>query len=289
MKILNQELQTRLPSAITGHLIPAKTDYMLENPYIDCILDSINNNENVLLIGEPGCGKSALVLHLAAELGIPLVQIQGDGECSVTDLIGGFQFNNGETKWIDGLIPFALNNYCWILFDEINMVLPEILSRLHSMLDNRRMLDLHEIGKSIVVSRETIIFGTMNESESGRHAGTKPLSPALRSRMHSKVKFSYLTPSSEIKLLTQRTGINIKDASLLVRLANQIRDAWRKGEVNDPIDTRALLACAYKINRGFKVEHAIYPTILNDLSEDTAQAAKGLLISYGVIKPEEKK
>lgn len=288
LTIGNTTLPVRTVTEATKHLIPHKRDYVLENPFIDTVLDSVVCHENILIVGEPGCGKSDFVLWLAAELNIPLIMIQGDGEMSSTDLVGGFQYSDGATRWEEGLISFALKNGCWILFDEINMVLPEILSRLHSMLDDRKQLDLREINQVVGVSDRTIVFSTMNEGDTGRHSGLKPLSPALRSRFQCKVKFEYLSAQAEIDLLMSRTDVDKPTATNLVVVANTIRKAWRKKEIDDPIDLRALLACAHKIKRGFSLEHAMVPTILNDMTEGSIQAVRAVLLAHGMIQLETK-
>ncbi|MDP2765947.1 MAG: AAA family ATPase, partial [Candidatus Methanoperedens sp.] len=44
----------------------------------------------VHLIGPTGCGKTSLAMHVAKELGRPVVWINGDESVTTTDLIGGY-------------------------------------------------------------------------------------------------------------------------------------------------------------------------------------------------------
>lgn len=288
----------------TKSFIPKKKFYIIENEHVEEILWAIDQQRgggepwNVLLVGEPGTGKSELVMYLASELNIPLVQIQGDGEQSIADLVGttGFNEDKGGTIWQDGKIPFGLRRKCSFLFDEINGILPDVLMKLHSMTDDRRVLDLKEhiteqeidgtkieIPEVVQVPLETVIFGTMNPHDTGRHVGTKPLSPALESRFNMRINVDYLTDKSEIKLLRHRTGVDEDTAKKIVNLANESRKAFRNQEMNIPIDHRMTLSWA-KLSVKFGMKQAIQTTILSRLDEADYDAIRGLLISYGIEK-----
>ena len=289
----------------TKFLIPEKRFYILENDYVEEILHAIQQQQeeaepwNVLLVGEPGTGKSELITFLCAELNIPLMQIQGDGEQSVADLVGCVAFNEdkGGTIWQDGKIPFALRHNCGLLFDEINGILPDVLMKTHSMFDDRRTLDLKEhiiekeingrtveIPEMIKVPDETVCFGTMNPHDTGRHVGTKPLSPALESRFHMKIEVNYLSEANEVKMLEHATKIKKDDAKKIVKVAAESRKAFRNQEVSTPIDHRMTKSWA-RLSRKFGLSRACLPTILNRLDEADYDVLRGILMSYGIEKP----
>jgi len=291
-KFAGVELPIRKDHPMTKHLIPAARTYFVEEKrtedYED-IFDSVDKHENLLLVGEPGCGKSEFVLWLANKLNVPVVQVQGDGEMSVVDMVGGFQFSEEKkgTYWVDGIIPFALRHKCWILFDEINMTLPEVLSRLHSMMDDRRHLDLKEINEILHRTDDTVIFGTMNPSDDGRHVGTKPLSPALWSRFNLIVNFEFLEAENEKKLLVERTGITDKDAGEMIKFATEARKGFRNNEVSEVVDTRMLLAWGRKTKK-FGIKRGLKNTILSRLDSESINVLRGVLIAYGVVEAEGK-
>lgn len=274
------------PSEEKSYLVPKKRHYILENPHIEEVIDAYNNNENVLIIGEPGCGKSQFVLYLHALANKPVRQLQGDGDMSVVDIIGGYQYDKerGGTYWVDGELTKAVREGDTILFDEINMALPEILSRIHPLLDERRHLELKEKNEVVHAHPDFKFFATMNPSDTGRHAGTKPLSPALLDRFHCKVKFNYLSPEQEIKLLVKETGITEEDAKKITVVGNTIREGFRNQEISTPATTRQLLRWA-KVSTKFGLARAIVTTVLNDLTEDDIEVMRGVLLSHGLIKP----
>jgi len=287
----------------TKFLIPKKRFFILENEQVEEILYGIQRHEedepwNMLLVGEPGTGKSELVCYLAAELNIPLVQIQGDGEQSVADLVGcvGFDEAKGGTIWQDGKMPFGLRYKCSFLFDEINGILPDVLMKTHSMLDDRRTLDLKEhiltqevdgrkieLPESVVVPSETIFFATMNPHDTGRHVGTKPLSPALDSRFGLRIIVDYLSDTNEVKMLVHETGVGEADAKSIVKVANESRKAFRSQEVSIPVDHRMTKSWA-RLTKKFGLVRACKPTILNRLDESDYDVLRGVLLSYGIEK-----
>lgn len=297
----------RAPDPDTAFLIPKRCpSYIPECEEIEEILWAIQKQEetgepwNVLLVGEPGCGKSILVEWLCAELNIPLVLIQGDGEQSVADLVGYqmYREDKGGMIWEDGKLPFAVRHGASLLYDEINHVLPEVLSRTHSMLDQRRVLDLKEnkveinTGSGSVMMPEQIsvpatshLFATMNPHDTGRHVGTKPLSPALESRFNIRVRMEYLSYGHEVKLLMDRTGCPRSDAEIIVEIANQSREAFKNMEISLPIDHRMSIAWASLVS-DFGLKRACKTTILNKLHDEDLESLRGLLISAGVIVAE---
>ena len=278
----------------TKHYIPEEEYYLPVGDYLEEVADAVKYGENVLIEGEQGCGKSALVLHLAAKCKAPLIQIQGSGEMSEVDLVGGFQNTEKGMQWVDGLIPYAFKNKCWLLLDEISMALPEVLARLHSVLDSRRHLDLREINQLVMVHPGTVIFATMNP-HSGRHVGTKPLSPALLSRFHVVVPYDFMSATEEAKLLIERVGCIESEAKAIVEVANTSRKAFRSSDMSELIDTRMLIRWAEKAQRFKKyydikegsTEHfarAVKTTILSRLDEKDIGVLKAILMAHNLIK-----
>ncbi|MEI6201009.1 MAG: RuvB-like domain-containing protein, partial [Enhydrobacter sp.] len=61
----------------------------------------------VLIAGQPGTGKTAMAMHVAAKLGRQVILIHGDDEFGSSDLIGG-QTGYRSTKVVDNYIHSVL-------------------------------------------------------------------------------------------------------------------------------------------------------------------------------------
>src|SRR5438105_2397599 len=55
----------------------------------------------VMLKGPTGCGKTRLVEHMAARLGIPLFTVSCHEDTTTADLVGRHLLNGGDTEWQD--------------------------------------------------------------------------------------------------------------------------------------------------------------------------------------------
>lgn len=277
----------RDPSSIDDKLkllIPRDRHYIFANKFSEQILDTWINHGNTLFVGEPSTGKSEFVLKICSICNIPLIQIQGDGEMGVIDIIGTGEYSpETGTGFIYGILPEGIENKCWILMDEINMIVPEVLARTHSMLDDRRHLDMREVKKILELTEDNNVIGTMNPNDDGRHIGTKPLAPALRSRMHLEVPFDFLEESVELKVLLNRTNnkLDSSDGKKMIRVAEGSRESFRNKNSMDFIDTRMLIAWAQKTIK-FGIFEASKCTVLSRLDEQTFDTVRGLFSAHGI-------
>ncbi len=87
----------------------------------------------VLLIGETGTGKTHAVKTLASKNGKKYTRIGLTGETSVDEFVGRIGLKSGETHWQDGVLLQAMKKGHYLLIDEVNAALPEILFVLHQL------------------------------------------------------------------------------------------------------------------------------------------------------------
>src|SRR5690606_40877773 len=93
-----------------------------ESQALEYISAGIKDNNNILIVGPPGVGKSTLVIELAAIIGQPLIRISGNGEIRLRDVIGGNDLladgnGRGVRRWGDGPVPFAGDRRRWSPMD----------------------------------------------------------------------------------------------------------------------------------------------------------------------------
>lgn len=185
---------------------------------------SIRLNENVLLVGTTGAGKTSLVKYLAALTNNELRRINLSDMTDTTELIGGYKpGKGGGFEWQDGIITEALRKGQWLLLDEMNLADPAILERMNSLLDDDRFIVLTEKQNEVVKAHpNTRIFATMNPSS---YAGRKELSEAMLNRFHRFYQDPY-PPEEMVQILEGKSAGKIDKKTLMqmVLFHNAIAD-----------------------------------------------------------------
>ena len=155
---------------------------------------------NILMIGEPGSGKSFAAQQISAELGIPLVTVNGHSDVSADLLIGGYRpvtvTDSDEVKQggaplvrYDGSFVEAYSKGYIYSFEEPNYTPPAVLGRLNNALDFVGELVLED-GTRIKRHPNFIFIASVNP----HLAGTQPMNDALINRMHAT--YVYETPTA---------------------------------------------------------------------------------------------
>lgn len=200
-----------------------------------------------LLIGETGTGKTSIVRECALQHKQKLIRINLNGQTSVDEFVGKWLVKAGATYWQDGVLLQAMKEGWWLLCDEINACLPEILFALHSLLDDDKFVMVAEKDGEIVrPKKEFRFFATMNPSD--EYAGTKELNKAFMSRFPLILDINYLDAMNEALLLNQRTKaqgneLDIEVCKELVGFAHvEVRPMKKREDIFYTLSTRDLLS-----------------------------------------------
>ena len=138
-----------------------------------------------LLLWETGTGKTTIVKAVAEKYGKHLTRINLNWQTGREELIGKYVLIWWETKWQDGPLLTALKLGHWILLDEINAALPEVLFTIQALTESvdgklGNILLAEKDWEIVITHPECRIFGTANPSD--KYVWTKAFNPATLSR-----------------------------------------------------------------------------------------------------------
>jgi MoxR-like ATPase len=227
---------------------------------------AIDNDLHVLLVGDTGTGKTSIIRELAHKQQKQLVRFSLTGETTVDDILGTKTLTNGSVEYVYSQFVNAVRDGGWVVFDELNVALPEILFALQSLLDDDKFLSLPQnAGEVVKAHKDFRFFATMNPVD--EYAGTKDLNKAFKSRFHMIINVDYPEPEVEVEIVKQKCNVPEKTARLMVDFGQAVRKAKREDEVFYTCSTRDLIQWGALSNH-LPIDQAFEVTVLNKANGD---------------------
>lgn len=201
---------------------------------------------NLLISGPKGTGKSLSVFAWAAKHEIPIVTYSCAEDARDTHLLGQFVLRNGETPFVLGPIPTALEvaneaGRCILLLEEINALTPSAQKILNPLCDWHQRLEVPSLARIFELRNGAKLWvaGTLNDA--ANYGGVYALNEDLRSRFNVlPVDYHPIPREREILLhLAKRLDIDVK-ADTVDALLNLALET-RQGQVDYALSTRDLL------------------------------------------------
>jgi midasin len=244
----------------------------------------IRNSFPVLLIGETGVGKTYSLFHIAKEMDKRIVRLSLNGEVGINELLGKFLIRDGATYWQDGVLVEAMRKGWWIILDEINAALPEVLFCINSLLDDSRSIVLAEKdGEKVNPHKDFRIFATMNPCD--EYAGTKEMNKALLSRFPIVLYYSNYQPDTELEIVKYQSGIEDNIARVMIDVANVLRQLKDEKEIYHTVSTRDVVNWARVLGcNGHTIAEAFEFSILNKASMEEREKIVRAAIKASKVK-----
>jgi len=193
------------------------------------IFDSaFEHNENVLLEGPTGPGKTSAILAWAALRNHPFYAVPCNQSIDPSQLFGKWiPDGSGGYMWQDGPFTDLVRHGGALLLNEVNFMPERIAAVTYALLDVRRQIVLMDHKAEIIhASNSLIVFADMNPE----YEGTRPLNKAFRNRFAHQIDWQY-------DLSVEKQLVKSK---VLIDMGHKIRDSVRGGDIDTPVSTNML-------------------------------------------------
>lgn len=228
-------IPTRSPEEARMALIPAPaiaSKYVNRQIYgshdFDVFDRALAENENVLIYGPTGAGKTMGALAFAASRGMPTFTISGSVNFDPSQAFGRERIRDNKVVWVDGGATEIARYGGVLILDEINFIPSKVMTPLFPLLDDRRQITLLDNnGETIPCHPNTLIVATMNRG----YAGTQSMNFALANRFMYHLSWGY-DDAVESRLVGWKS---VRD------FAKQLRIAEENGTIQTPTPTNAVV------------------------------------------------
>ncbi|MCF8010865.1 MAG: AAA family ATPase [Clostridiales bacterium] len=259
--------------------------------------------EAPLLIGPKGSGKSTMAETLAAVFLLPVTKIFGGIDLNSEALLGArtlvptddmdiiteaklrsacrhagvnaesiiqkIRGSQMKVGFEPGPLTRAVENGELVIIDEINMLVPEVTSLLHGLLDWQKTLQVPGYGTIYAPSTFRLV-GCMNMG----YSGTKVLNEAFQDRFRS-VSVPHLSYSKLAELIRKETGTRESASEKLAMLFESLAKGVDNGDLSEKVlSVRALFRVAREELDGCGTLKSIAASVLTDGLDDTFEISQ---------------
>lgn len=223
----------------------ADPNYVFRKGVLSDLFTWFNLGETALYISGPtGCGKSSLIIEVAARLNIPLYNVVGHSRLETPEMVGGYKLNsNGGMDFHYGPLVKAMKEGGWFLLDEGDLVDPSTMAGTNNVAEGRPLL-IPETGEKVVPASGFRYIITANSNGAGDQTGL--YQGVLRQNIAFLDRFfmfevGYSDSDIEKGILEKVTpSVPEPIRNRMVDFANSVRDLFVKGEVEVTLSTRTL-------------------------------------------------
>ena len=237
---------------------------------------------DVMYEGPTGCGKTRLIADFCYATNRPMIRLNCSEGLNEDNFIGYKTLVNGEVVFIEGPALLAMKYGCVLVLDELNAALPEILIKLHSIMDSRTYTLAEDGNRMITATDGFMVAACINPPND--YAGVRPLNRATKDRFDLQMNIQYLPAADEAKLIQRLSGNRNRDlARTLVQMANDLRELKTQRKLQSDTSTRTLITVMQACQH-MSLTDAINYTMVNRYQDserrDIEMAARARLAEY---------
>jgi len=235
------------------HVPPIDESYLFNHETTLAILAGFAHNRRVMIQGFHGTGKSTHVEQIAARLNWPCIRINLDSHVSRIDLVGkdAIVLKDGQqiTEFKEGLLPWALQHACALVFDEYDAVRPDVMFVIQRVLEVEGKLTLLDQSKVIEPHKFFRMFATTNTiglgDPTGLYHGTQQINQGQMDRWNIVTTLNYLSHEKETDIVCSKLPeIDRKTVSHMVSIAELSRQGFINGDISIVMSPRTVIMWA---------------------------------------------
>lgn len=266
------------------YLPVTKDGYVYNIDLLKKIIIGFELNMPIYLWGMHGTGKTTILQEAAARTGRPFVRVQHTMNMQESDVLGQWTVRDGSTFYQPGPLMMAMINGWVYCADEYDFAMPAVTAVYQPVLEGQNLIvkDAPPHLRRIVPHPEFRFVATGNTNgggdETGLYSGTQIMNAANFSRFDITEEVPYMEARNETQVLVSQATMARDDAKRLVRIANDVRGAFSKGDISTTISTRELISAAkLGIAFGGRWKEGIRLAFSNRLSRIDKKTIQGLV------------
>ena len=282
---IETELEVPAFSVRTEHVPDIDPTYKFDRETTLAILAGFAFNRRVMIQGYHGTGKSTHIEQVAARLNWPCIRINLDSHISRIDLIGkdAIVLKDGKqvTEFREGLLPWALQHACALVFDEYDAGRPDVMFVIQRVLEVEGKLTLLDQNRVIRPHPAFRLFATANTvglgDTTGLYHGTQQINQGQMDRWSIVATLNYLPHAQEVEIVMAKMGIAPSDAAAkkrvgsMVALADLTRAGFIAGDLSTVMSPRSVITWAENARIFGDLGFAFRLTFLNKCDEAERQ------------------
>ena len=273
---LDVDLKVPAFSEPSDQVPPIDENYLFNHETTLAILAGYAYNRRCMIQGYHGTGKSTHIEQVAARLNWPCIRINLDSHISRIDLVGKdaivLQDGKQVTEFREGLLPWALQRACSIVFDEYDAGRPDVMFVIQRVLEVEGKLTLLDQSKIISPHSSFRMFATTNTiglgDPTGLYHGTQQINQGQMDRWNIVTTLNYLEREKETDIISSKVAdLDRMTVANMVSVANLTRQGFMNGDISIVMSPRTVLMWAENARIFHDFGFAFRLTFLNKCDE----------------------
>lgn len=229
------------------------TSYVFDPAALHTVLYAIATGVSLNIVGPHGCGKTQIVHQVAARLNFPVSTLPMDGQLSRRELIGQEKLrateDGAESYFLDGILPRAMREPGFVLFDEVDRGVSDVQYACHSVYLQEGLKILEDGDRWVPFHAYNRVFATANTkgrgSMDGMYQPPEEMSEATRDRWSLWLDMDYPPVDWDQTILSKKVkGLEDEHARIIATVASQIRQSYKDGRLAQTCSMRQQLEVA---------------------------------------------